>query len=187
MPSHGRSREEVLALLTDVFRRDGFEGATLSVLSEETGLGRSSLYHYFPGGKVDMEEQVFGGVELHIRTTLVARLGRSEDSPRERVREMLEALVVFYDGGRKRCILERLCSSSDRPRFDDRLASVLRDWIDALVVTLVDGGVDATIARVRAEQAVALVQGALVLSDALHDTGPFDRALSRLAVELLDD
>lgn len=180
-----RSREEVIALLTEVFRRDGVEGATLSVLSEATGLGRSSLYHYFPGGKVDMEDQVLESVDGQLRAALVARLACPDEPPDVRVRGMLDTLVAFYDGGRKRCIVERLCSSADRARFDERLGALLTDWIDALASTLVDGGVEPTIARVRAEEAVVLVQGSLVLCDALRETGPFDRVLRRLAADLL--
>jgi len=40
--------------LTDVFRTYGYEGATLSRISEATGLQRASLYHRFPGGKEAM-------------------------------------------------------------------------------------------------------------------------------------
>ena len=54
MPAPLHTKEEVVERLLAVLRRDGFEGASLSVLSEATGLGRSSLYHHFPDGKSDM-------------------------------------------------------------------------------------------------------------------------------------
>ena len=52
------AKEEVVARLMKVFRREGYEGASLSRLSEATGLGRSSLYHHFPRGKEDMAAAV---------------------------------------------------------------------------------------------------------------------------------
>ena len=52
-------REEVVDRLTRVFRREGYDGASLARLSEATGLGRSSLYHHFPRGKEDMADAVF--------------------------------------------------------------------------------------------------------------------------------
>ncbi len=45
---------ELITILDDVFRRRGYEGATLSVLSRACGLGKASLYHHFPGGKDEM-------------------------------------------------------------------------------------------------------------------------------------
>ena len=51
-------REELLLKLFSIFRRTGFDGATLSKISEETGLGKASLYHHFPAGKIQMVEDV---------------------------------------------------------------------------------------------------------------------------------
>ena len=46
--------DTVLAALVQTFRQHGYEGASLSMLSQASGLGRSSLYHYFPNGKKEM-------------------------------------------------------------------------------------------------------------------------------------
>ena len=45
------SRADARPALAEAFRQYGFEGASLSMLSEATGLGNGSLYHFFPGGK----------------------------------------------------------------------------------------------------------------------------------------
>ena len=57
MPAPLLSKEEVLARLMATFRSDGYDGASLAELSQRTGLGKSSLYHYFPGGKAEMATQ----------------------------------------------------------------------------------------------------------------------------------
>ena len=54
------SRADVIQALIDVFRRCGYDGATLSSISEATGLGRASLYHHFPGGKQEMAAVAIG-------------------------------------------------------------------------------------------------------------------------------
>lgn len=41
------ARVEVVQRLLKVFRQHGYEGATLSRISEATGLGRASLCHHF--------------------------------------------------------------------------------------------------------------------------------------------
>lgn len=58
MPPATMSREELVALLAEVFRRHGYDGASMAEISAATGLGRSSLYHWFPGGKDEMAAAV---------------------------------------------------------------------------------------------------------------------------------
>src|SRR5947209_5229638 len=60
MPPSSLTREEVIDRLMDVFRRLAYDGASLAEFSKATGLGKSSLYHYFPGGKEDMGRAVLG-------------------------------------------------------------------------------------------------------------------------------
>ncbi len=52
------SRDAIVVQLFELFRRGGFDGVSLSDISTATGLGRSSLYHHFPGGKSDMAAAV---------------------------------------------------------------------------------------------------------------------------------
>ena len=40
-------RGDILASLAEVFRAHGYEGATLALISEATGLGKGSLYGAF--------------------------------------------------------------------------------------------------------------------------------------------
>ena len=44
--------------LLNIFREYGYEGASLSKISERTGLGKASLYHHFPNGKQQMAQEV---------------------------------------------------------------------------------------------------------------------------------
>ena len=48
------TENQLLERLTRVFQDHGYQGASLSLIAEATGLGRASLYHRFPGGKTDM-------------------------------------------------------------------------------------------------------------------------------------
>src|SRR5437762_12723369 len=51
-------RAALLPVLGEVFRAHGYEGATLALITEATGLGKGSLYHFFPGGKAQMAAAV---------------------------------------------------------------------------------------------------------------------------------
>lgn len=55
-------RADVIPLIAEVFREFGFEGTSLSRITEKTALGKGSLYHFFPGGK----EEMAGAVLAHV-------------------------------------------------------------------------------------------------------------------------
>jgi TetR/AcrR family transcriptional repressor of lmrAB and yxaGH operons len=185
MATPSKSRDEVLGILLDTFRRDGYDGASLTALSEATGLGRSSLYHHFPGGKEDMVAQVLELVWGWVQREVIGPLRLRSEPPAARVQHMLETLRAFYVDGNKACIIGRLCASVDRAHFQAPLRKVLLAWIEALAETLMDGGIEPELARERAEDALARIQGSLVLAEGLADPSPFQRTLQRLHRELL--
>src|SRR2546423_8572951 len=115
MPAPILSKDDVLDRLMDAFREKGYEGASLAELSAATGLNKSSLYHYFPGGKQDMAAQVMAHLDRQL--TAVYEPLQSAKPPKQKLGAMLDALVAFYEGGRKSCLLYRLCGSSDRAQF----------------------------------------------------------------------
>ena len=83
-----KSKNEVLTILVETFRRDGYDGASIATISKATGLGKSSLYHHFPGGKVDMATQVLGFVHGWIAHQIVATL-EGGGTPRTRLTRTL--------------------------------------------------------------------------------------------------
>ncbi len=56
-------RADVLPRLAEVFRAHGYEGATLALISDATGLGKGSLYNFFPGGKEQMAMEVLDSID----------------------------------------------------------------------------------------------------------------------------
>jgi len=56
-------RADVVPLLAEIFRELGYEGTTLSRITERTGIGKGSLYHFFPGGKEEMAAAVLADVD----------------------------------------------------------------------------------------------------------------------------
>ena len=184
MPPALLSREQVVERLMRAIRRFGYDGASLAELSKATGLGKSSLYHYFPAGKDDMVRAVLDHLELQLRETLFVPL-RTPGPVLARLEQMVETLDEFYRGGRESCVLGNLVLGTSRTRFRRQLASIFEQWIDAIAAALVDGGVPAALARTRAEDAVLRIEGALILAGAMNDVGYFGRGLKQLPRELL--
>lgn len=184
MPPALLSRDEVVDRLMLVLRRRGYDGASLTELARATGLGKSSLYHYFPQGKDDMVREVLDRLEQQLRESLFTPLSGS-GTPRRRLEAMVDALDAFYRGGREACVLANLVLGATRRRFHKQLGRIFGEWVDAIAGALVDAGLPRALARTRAEDAVIRIEGALVLAGALDDVSVFGRAIRQLPAELL--
>jgi AcrR family transcriptional regulator len=184
MPAPLLTKQEVLDRLMTTFREKGYDGASLAELSAATGLGKSSLYHYFPGGKVDMAEQVLAHLDAALEKALFEPL-RSKTSPEKKLASMLDAISAFYENGKRACLLERLSASVDSREFRRPLANAFTKWIDAVESLGRESGLPKAAARARAEDFVVRVEGALVVAAGTGDTKVFERTMRDLKSSLL--
>ncbi|MBI3726093.1 TetR/AcrR family transcriptional regulator [bacterium] len=178
------TRDEALHRIADVFRRVGYEGASLSELSRATGLGRASLYHHFPGGKEEMAREVFRWLGEVIASEFVAPLAAS-GRPRARLERWVEGVARIYAGGSKSCLLGAMVLGGGSEIFARELAEAFRAQLRALERLLVEAGANPAEARRRAENALGRIQGALVLGRGLQLPRHFRRVLAELPDELL--
>lgn len=185
MPAPLLTRDEVLKRILEVFRHHGYAGASLTEISKATGLGRSSLYHYFPGGKEDMAQAVLELLKTWMEVNIIAEL-QCEKPPAMRIGAMCRLLDEFYMGGRERCILANFIMAESMDLFKETMRIILTRWIDALAKLIEETGLLAKEAKLRAEDAVVRVQGGLMLSIALNDPTPFRRALQQIEQNILD-
>lgn len=184
MPAALIPKEVVLDRLTRVFRELGYEGATLSRLSQATGLVRASLYHYFPSGKEAMAAAVLARANDWVEEHVLAPLA-GPGTPAERLDAMAEALNTFYAGGRDGCLLGLLSQGDARDLFQRQVNAALLRWSGAVAAVLEEAGLPSNLARERGEDAMIQVQGALVISRGLGTTEPFSRTVSELPARLL--
>ena len=186
MPAALISKEEVVARLFVAFRDHGYEGASLAELSRVTGLGKSSLYHYFPGGKEDMARAVLDYVDAWFAQNVFAPLA-AKGPPRERLQRMLDAMDGMYAGGKDPCLLGNLATAgASRSLFHKRLRAAFGAWVDAIERVAIEGGVPKRAARARAEEVIVTLEGALVLAAGLDEPNAFRRALRRVPGALFD-
>jgi TetR/AcrR family transcriptional repressor of lmrAB and yxaGH operons len=171
--------DQLLDKLFAVFREHGFEGASLSELSRVTGLGRSSLYHYFPEGKEQMVQAVLARAQGVIDSQ-VRDIARSSDPLKTRVRKVVATLDQVYSGGRSACLLGRLATSSIGAPAKEHLQLAFDHWIDAIGQLASDSGMPAHRVHAFAQDWLARMQGALLLQAASGDLGPYNRAMDAL-------
>ena len=179
MPRAKIDDEQLLDALAGVFRAHGYEGASLSRLSEATGLQRASLYHRFPGGKEEMVQAVLDRVDRWFEMYALAPLTEPGD-PGRRVRAMAKRLGEFYEDGRCSCLLDTLSVGDGGGELRTHVARSFEVWLGALVAVATESRLPAGLARRRAEEVVLRVQGSLVLARATGDARPFRRVLKEL-------
>lgn len=175
------SRGDIIAALFDLFRRAGYDGVSLAEISAATGLGKSSLYHHFPGGKPDMAEAVGAYALQSMRETVFAPLGDAAPLGRK-VEAMLATVAAKYEGGAAPCLVANMLPSGAAAAS---ARAIITEWIDALTASLKAAGVKPAVARSRATEAVVAIEGALIVAQATGDRKVFRDSLSAVRRSLL--
>jgi len=177
--------EDLLSRLSLAFRADGYEGASLSRLSEATGLKKASLYHRFPRGKEQMAAEVIDWETHHLIEAVKQDL-RGDRSAAVKLAAMANTLRAFYDGGQRACLFNRLTSSRQaQALFSTPIATVLTRLRDLMADVLVGEGIERETAQTRAEESLMLIQGALIYGQAMGQTGEFAALMDSIPERLL--
>jgi TetR/AcrR family transcriptional repressor of lmrAB and yxaGH operons len=174
------ARERVIAQLAEVFRAHGYEGASLSLITAATGLGKGSLYNLFPRGKEQMAEEVLSAIEGWFERHVFAPL--RDDETGEGIARMFDAVDRYFESGGRVCLVGVFALGSARNHFGQALRGYFKAWEDALSGALRRRGLTPSQAKQRAEDILLGIQGALVLARANDDRGVFRRAMKRLRI-----
>lgn len=174
-------KADVLPELAETFRSHGFEGASLAVISQRTGLGKGSLYHFFPAGKDAMAEAVLDEVDAWFRDEVYGPLRDADRPGHVRIEQMFASVASYFRAGQRICLFGAFALGPERDRFRNRVTGYFSDWTESLTVALEAAGHDD--AAGLAEEVVAGIQGAIILARAQDDTTGFVRVLGRLQAQ----
>jgi TetR/AcrR family transcriptional regulator, lmrAB and yxaGH operons repressor len=175
------SRDVLIPRLVDVFRQYGYDGASLACIAQATGVGKTNLYHYFPGGKQEMAEVALAHVQHWLETAILEPLAL-QASPQTKLQNMCEQVSQFFREGHNSCLWAVLAlGQSSDDLFHQDIRQALSSWITALAHVLEQAEYGVAEAKQTAEDIVLRIQGALVLAKGLGDTAPFQRTLNSIA------
>ncbi len=177
-------RQSAVPALAEAFREHGFEGASLSVLSKATGLGKGSLYNFFPGGKEEMMAAVLADIDQWFENKVFTPLEQVH-APDVAVTSMMEDVTAYFRSGRRICLVGCLGLNSAGSAFAAKVKDYFARWISALAHCLEVGKVPPALAAQLAEEAVSGIQGAIVLARALGEDAAFNRIVGRQHSALL--
>jgi TetR/AcrR family transcriptional repressor of lmrAB and yxaGH operons len=169
--------------ITEAFRAYGFEGTSLSTISKATGLIKASLYWRFPAGKEEMAEAAFRSVDQQFAHHILKPI--DEAGPvATRLAKVAKRLGEFYGDGKRACLLDTLTLGGSPPAIQKHARLTLEFWVSQFEKLARESGLNPATARLAAEDAVAALEGGLVLARVSGDRDAFQRAVESLGGRL---
>lgn len=172
--------ETLMLRLAEVFKNYGYEGASLSLMSQATGLHKPSFYHRFPGGKAQMAEEVLNFANAWLEGEVFSML-RGVATPEKKMERFVRAMDQLYEGGNASCVLNMLAPPrGETESFSTLIAASFKQLLKALARLAQEKSVPKSQAEINAEQVIVELQGALVFTRGNANTAAFKRMLQRL-------
>lgn len=168
----------LIEALFDIFRNHGYEGTTISLLSEFTGLQKSSLYHHFPKGKEDMLKAVVSYVSKQIQQHILAPLLDTQVKPEKRFSNMIATIKAFYSDGRKNCLLNVLNLGEAKVEINKLQNDDYSAWLNALIQLGEEVGMSQPEAKNWAERFLIIIEGALVIQRLTSNKQTFEKHMN---------
>ncbi|MFI5395027.1 MAG: TetR/AcrR family transcriptional regulator [Candidatus Binatia bacterium] len=130
-----KKRQGILAAAAAIFARHGYRGTNLQRVAAAAGMGKSSLYHYFP-----TKEALFNALADHLfrhEAELFDALAASPRPAAERLRTLVDAIAAMLDEWSKTGPL--LLDFLREPRGRRRVRETFRTARAALARLIKDG------------------------------------------------
>jgi AcrR family transcriptional regulator len=171
-PAKVPTRDRILFATAELFRRQGYNGTGLKQVVAEADAPFGSLYHHFPGGKVELGDEVIRKAGAFFQFMVTAVYDEVDGTAADAVRvcfkgagETLEA-TDYEDACPIATVALEVASTDDRLR--QATADVFEQWVVALTERVGD--------REKALAVIAALEGAFVLCRASRSTEPMAAA-----------
>lgn len=182
MPIQKTDEDTVVSVAIDLFRRKGYRGTTMAEVGRACGLLKGSLYNYFPS-KESLTVAAMSHVADHFRKYIFPIASLPDLTPEQKLSRLSAATLDYFsdhDGG---CLLANLAieALNSEPEFRPVIQRYFSDWIAAYASIYESSGDAPDFSIRRGQDAVARIQGALLLRNALSSQEPLQNVLSDLA------
>lgn len=178
-------RETVVAKLVDVFYEHGFDGTSLSIISERTGLQRASLYHHFPGGKEEMAKAVIEYADRWGEEFIAKLVMDNSMPPKMRLEQLMQNLDELHWRPEQLSPSNAFVIGGAREQFSGHIQWHYHTCVWMMTELMVACGIPQEIAKRRAWEQRILWEGGLVCSRVLGDMSLFRGLMQRMPAYLL--
>ena len=178
------TRDRIKDAGAQMFRRNGYTGTGVKQVAAAAGAQLGSLYHFFPGGKEQLAEEVIRTAGPLYGDLVYAILDPYQDLETA----ITEAFALaaqdlaasdYADACPIATIALEVASTNDHLRR--ATADVFTDWISRGAVLFARHGLGEPAARRLATAMIAALEGAFVLARALRDPEPLHAAGASVA------
>jgi TetR/AcrR family transcriptional regulator, lmrAB and yxaGH operons repressor len=181
------TRQRLVTAAAELFRRQGYAATGIKAILTAAGAPYGSLYHFFPGGKVELGRAVIEEGGLAYRA-LVEAYFPDESDP-------IEATQRFFDDGAEllestgfadACPIATLAGEIADTHEPMRVAAAaaFNSWMATLTAHLVAHGADPDRADAAAVELFCLIEGAFLLGRTTRSGEPV-RVAGRRAVAIV--
>jgi AcrR family transcriptional regulator len=173
------TKHRIVERSAELFRRQGFVGTGVKQIVAEASAPFGSLYHFFPGGKEQLGEEVIRWSGAIYGQLIDAFFGPGTD-PVSAMRDFFAAAAATlretdYADACPIATVALEVSSTNEP-MRQACADVFDSWVDAATQRLAESGLPRKRSRSLAISMLALLEGAFVLARAQRSTEPLDIA-----------
>jgi AcrR family transcriptional regulator len=181
------TRDRIVYASAELFRRQGYAGTGLKQIAAEARAPFGSVYHFFPGGKEQLADEVLrtgGRFFLALYEAIAAAAPDLPSTVREffaGAGETLEA-TGFADACPIATVAGEIASTHELLR--QATADVFASWLDAVTDDGVQAGLRRGDAAALAQAVLALLEGAFLLSRSMRSLEPM-KACGDAAVALV--
>jgi len=173
------TRERIVAKSAALFRRQGFASTGVKQIVAEASAPFGSLYHFFPGGKEQLGEEVIrSSGAAYAQLIDVFFLPGADPVGATRAFFAAAAQTLKESDYADACPIATVAlevSSTSEP-LRRACAEVFSSWLERTEQSLRRGGVGSESARAVAISILASLEGAFVLARALRSTEPLAAA-----------
>jgi AcrR family transcriptional regulator len=178
------TRDRIIVATNELFRRHGYNGTTLTQISEASAATIGSIYHFFPGGKTALAVAVIDATGAVYRELFESIVAEADDPAAAYMDFFTGAAAVleatdYIDPCPIGTIAREVANTSEPLRAAAERA--FDSWIDAAHAHLMTAGFPTDVAADLAIVFVATVEGTFVLSRTQRTTRPLVVAGRHLA------
>ena len=183
------TKQRILDSSAELFRRQGYTGTGVKQIAAEASAPFGSLYHFFPGGKEQLGEEVIrwsGGMYLQLFMTVAGEAGGAVEAVEDFFAGAAETLedTGYADACPIATVALEVASTNEQLR--KATADVFDSWIAGGVALFTGAGIAEPRARELTLQMLCAIEGGFLFSRALRTTEPMHVAGAAVAAAVRD-
>lgn len=168
------SKQRMIQRAAVLLAKKGLQGASFSEVLAASGAPRGSVYHHFPGGKVELVLAAVVAAGEQAMAVLQTLDGKPAVEVARTFLDLWRTVLVRSNFGAG-CAIVAVTIAAEAPALRQSAAEIFQKWRRRLAELFVNGGVPAARAPAIAATLLAACEGAVILSRAEQSFEPFDQ------------